>query len=308
MALGTFLIVGGVALGLAAFAGGGSSVNPYGPVPLPGSPQLPWAEIDGRICEIYDGGVKGGDAIMPELWRRTYPGRPYPPRQGTAHLTQIAALASMSARLSTILQRVPVCGDAPIGEPDDGEDDEPTDTPDTPEGRAELINSWTTGKENGFSQIAGGQTLTTIVRTAYNLPASPVQRVRAALRCQVLSVYNLVFFGLPESGNDYGHAQYNGRWYSLRLAVLPRNEDVIARVLAGEKVRRTAGWVNGTATDAGHRLARVWNKTVARSGQTLSCNDDIFAPENNPPAEVLAAMGWTLDELREAFLASPLAQ
>lgn len=304
MAISRGLIFAGLAAaGLFAFGGGGGespSVDPRGPVDLPGSENLPWPTIDAAICAIYDGGTKDGTGLIAQLWARTYPGRAYPPVPGRAHATQLAAYQSLAGRVSTILQRTPVCGDEGPEAPPPPAGDNETDVPGTPEERAALITEWTTGREDGFSQIAGGQTLTSNARNAYGVP-NVAQTLRSLLRCQVQCVYNLVRYGVPESGNDYGHGAHDGKWYSLRPSVQPRNEDTIARVLADERVRRTVGWTTGNATGNGFRFGLIWNPHVARAGNVIACNGDIFDPERNPPASVLGSMGWTLEQLREQF-------
>jgi hypothetical protein len=313
------LAVTGLVIGGIAFAMSGDDDAPSGPrdpwtdpvVP----PQTPEeiAALRQVLCTCFRGGATELDALTVCALKQVYAEVPWPAQAGDhpslASVTNTVRLTAADLlKQPTAAARDAWCGTTVDPPPPDGPTpDEPTDVPDTPEARADLIRTFTTGKEGGFTQPVGGQTLTGLVEKAYAIPSTPVQRVRAVLRCQVLSVWNLLMFGVPESGNDYGHAQYNGRWYSLKAVMLPRNEDVIARVLANAKVRRTVGWSDADATGAGFRYGLVWNRHVARSGGVISCDSDIFAPENNPPADVLAAMGWTLEGLKQAFLESPLA-
>jgi hypothetical protein len=147
------------------------------------------------------------------------------------------------------------------------------------------------------------------VRNAYNLSATDAN-VGRVLVAMAATGYNLLFYSRKRKSTDYGAARVtlaNGsqQYYDIGPAWDPWNDRVLQAAQSGTKLLRRINW-NGThAVPTSERAyGSPWMPVMQNlNGILVRANADPWAPANNPPAEVLAALGWTLDAMKTAWLA-----
>lgn len=272
------------------------------PVPLPGTPALPWdPTVDAALCLAFDSvGAADAAALLNDLARRLYPDVPSWPPVGADHPTVRQAYTALGTRVSVFVNMVKngqtVCQGAP---------------PPEPEGEDEVdIEALFTGKPGGFALIAAGSNPTSVIASAYGIPAAQTGKIRNALGCVATVGYNMVFVGRKQPGDDYGRGKVDGAWYDANWAFLPRNDDPRIAAAEGRKMTRWIGWTTGNAVDGNPgRYFPLWLPPMLAVANTLTCSNatDAFHPSRNPPASVLAKVGWTLDELHTVYKQSPIA-
>jgi hypothetical protein len=309
--------IGVGALGLAGWAlfggdddaGGGNVPRPpyTAEVRRPGGALLPWSTVDDALCLSFDAvGAADALALQRDLWGRLFPSVPQPPVPGD-HPSVGQAYELLVGRVSSFVNAVqsgePVCVDEPPPPPPP-----PTDGPiDWDELFADAPNHFVAVRDN--------DNLTRIVQRVYGIAANETLRTRQAIGCVATVGYNLLFVGRRQPGNDYGRGQTDGAWYDVNWAMLPRNADprIVAALRAGgdenARMRRWIGWESGAAVSGNPgRFFPLWMPPTLQVANAVVCSPSgTWNPARNPPADVLAALGWTLEEMRDAWLASPLA-
>ncbi len=294
------LLVGGGAVGLWALFGGddtgGGGRGPYTiEVVAPGSTTLPWSVVDDTLCLSFDAvGAADSRALLDDLWSRLYPGVPSPPIAGD-HPSVGDAYKSLGGRVSEFVNRVN-SGETVCEEPGGG-------------AVVELDNIATlfTGKPGGFAAIKQGDNPTKLVAAAYGIPSGETGNIRKALACVATVGYNLMFTGVPRSGDDYGRGKTDGRWYDVNYAFLPRHADPRIVAASGEKMKRWVGWGSGSAVSGNPgKFFPLWIPPMLEVANTMVCTPSgTWNPDRNPPAAALAKLGWTLAEMETAWKASP---
>lgn len=311
------IIVGGGAFGLYELFGSSSSTPspsrpPFTlPVRMPGGALLPWDTVDKTLCLSFDAvGIGDPAALLNDLAHRLYPAVPsFPPVVGD-HESVTQAYAALGGRVSDFVNAVKmgklVCvPEQPDNGGDEGDDEGGNEVPDV-----DLpIESYFTGKPGGFVAIAQGDNPTSVIAKAYGIPASQTGAIRIAIGCVATVGYNIVFAGHKREGNDYGRGRTDGAWYDINWAFLPRNDDPRIAAAQGRKLTRWIGWTSGNEVEGSPgKFFPLWLPPLASlEGGGVACAPlGTFNPERNPPANVLAKLGWTLDELRAVYLNSPL--
>jgi hypothetical protein len=303
------LAAGGVGA-WALFSGDGGSPGGAQPrvpytvvIRVPGTPALPWDSVDDALCLAFDV-VGGADsrALLDALAARLYPGVPFPPIAGD-HPSVGETYSRLGARVSAFINRVeagqPVCVGAPPAEP---EDDDPPAT------KVEVVQRFITNRPGGFGTIIPARgNPTEFVSNVYGIPANETGRLRRALACLATVGYNLLLYGRPQPGDDYGRGETDGRWYDVSRAWLPQHSDPRIVAAEGGKIGRQVSWSGGSIAGGPSSFGVLWIPPMLDVGNTLVCSPlGTWNPERNPPIEVLRALGWSsLAEMETSWKAGP---
>jgi hypothetical protein len=299
----------GGAFGLYELFGSSSTPAPAGPrppytsdVPPPGGAILTWDKVDATLCLAFDNvGASDAAALLNDLAHRLYPDVPsWPPIAGDSESLR-AAYVALGGRVSTFVNMVKngekICQGEPPAEPGGDE--------------AEVVvDDYFTGKPGGFVDIKQGDNPTSVVAAAYGIPQSQTGAIRIVLACVATVGYNLVFVGHERDGDNYGRGKTDGAWYDVNWAFLPRNDDPRIAAVQGRKMTRWVGWKSGNLVPGGpDKFFPLWLPPIAQlEGGGVACAPlGTWNAARNPPAAVLAKIGWTLDDLKKVWLASGIA-
>lgn len=300
--------VGGTAIAAFAFSGK-KKKNTRAPYKrrIPTVPnEVPWSTVDEALCQCYLAGDDDSVALVNCTLRRVWPDVPWPHQPGD-HRSVLRVWQAVGARVADFMKldeagRAAACAEIPEG---------PTDGPTEPTG-PKTIEDYITNEPGGFIRIT--QTLNQnpdrAARNLFDLPAgsSNIPRVQIA---QSNCGFNLLFYSRPRNNGAYGSASVvtadgDRRNFDVRPAWNPWNFRVITAATTGQKLKRGIGWNgSGPVTGSDRAYGTIFQPPMTRTtqGVLVQTNADPWAPENNPPAEALALLGWTLDELRAAWFA-----
>ena len=295
--------IGGLALAFSGSAGASGPRPPYKKqIHKPGSPSVPWEDVNEAICACYEAGEVEGVALVQCSLKRIYPEVPWPAQPGD-HESVTATWQAFGLRVSLFMNALQK-GEDPCGELEPGKDGPIVEPPPPPE--IGTLDPWTDNGPGSFGIVTNGTNPTLGVRRIYSIASTATGLIRAALACKVTTGFNTFFVGRPRTGNDYGRGRMpNGKWYDTGLAFNPQNDSpqfaLERRKLdTDDRLRRWIGWTTGNAVNGnpGHYF-REWYPPMNLVGNTLVCTySDPWDPRRNPPTEVLAALGWTLEEMK----------
>lgn len=318
-------IAAAVGIGIFAVARGASAAPPKQrppyllPIKVPGNDRT-WDDFDDAICFCSQAGETDSVRLVNCSLARVYPEVSWP-AQPNDHVSVMRTWQAVGARVADFVAAiergenpcavVPETPDEP-DEPETPETPDEPETPDTPDAPP-TIDPFVTGHAGGFKYIVAGSNPSAWAQQAGGFAAAQTGNIRQLLECAAGSVFNLLFVGRKWNADEYGRHSYGGKFYDINFGWLPRHMNIAALYASdgATRLQRNVGWDSGNIVNGNFRsYFTPWIPQALFVGGVVSCRGaDIFAPERNPPAEVLARLGWPggLAELRTAFLNSPLA-
>ncbi len=306
---GKVLVTGLVGGGIYLFASSSSAKSPEKrkafKKSIPTVPNdIPWKDVDEAICQCYAAGEHESVALVNCTLKRLWPDVPWPHQPGD-HLTVLRVWQAVGARVATFMA-LPEDGKIKACE----EIEEPPPPP--PPGGEIDFDDFVTNKPGGFAVITqtGNNNPTRTVTLVYGYPANAANNGRVLL-CMAACGFNLLFYSRPRNAGSYGAASIvtasgDRRNYDIGPAWMPWNDRVAVAAETGQKLLRRTGWnASGPVEGSARAFGTPWMPPVtATMGGIVVCrNADPWAPEINPPAEALAKLGWTLPEMKAAWLA-----
>lgn len=292
-------LVGGLFLfGGKAKAGGRA---PYlTPIPVPGR-DAPMDTVDDALCFCAE-----ADTPDVELARcvllRLYPDVPWPARAGdhaTVRTTERVVQVRAQRFIASIRNGERPCDPArpDIVGPGGEEPVAPGWDPVNPFADAPTLGA--------FAPIVQNSNPTRLVADALGV-SQGATGIPAALRCMAGTGWNLYFYSRPIDQAYYA-ARVGQRFYDIGPAWLPINRSMRAAYDAGERPIRVISWSGKkiAGIDGANRYGSPWLPPMERSDDgNIVCPGgaaDPWAPERNPPAEVLARLGHNLEAMRDAW-------
>lgn len=306
---GKAVVFGGIGLGIYAFSSGsGKKTNGTRPrwrTQIPTVPNdVPWATVDEAICQCYQAGETESVELVNCVLLRIWPDVPWPHRAGD-HLSVLRVWQAVGARVATFIalpeaERAAACAEVPPPPPPGGDEDD----------EVQIID-WFGDAPSKFTTITQqhNQNPSRAVENAYGLPMNGPNTGRA-LVCMANSGFNLLFYSRWRNAGAFGSASVVTRSgdrknVDIGPAWFPWNNRVITAATTGAKLRRQVGWGGSGPVAGGDRAyGSPWKPPTVMTPQgILVCtNADPWSAENNPPPEVLAKLGWGLDEMKQVWL------
>ena len=269
----------------------------------------PYATLDEAICQCFQAEVRESAALVSCALRRVYPDVPWPAQPGD-HETVMRTWQAAGVRVAQFLTAV-AAGENPCAVVDDpvgpgGEE------PDAPSDVITTLDPWLDNGVNSFAVIRGGvgHNPSSMAARMYGIPQGNGGLIDRAIRYVATTGFNLLFVGVPYPANAYGRGRVasTGQYYSMGEAFLPVNMDPAEAVASGEKLRRQIGWRPnnngniGVAASSPRRYFKPWYPEAdQKAGGFQPAYQDPWNSLRNPPANVLKALGWTLDEMKDAW-------
>lgn len=302
----TGLVVGG---GIYLAVSSSSSASPGKRKPyrikIPTVPNdIPWSTVDEAICQCFQAGEQESVALVSCTLKRIWPEVPWPHRPGD-HLSVLRVWQAVGARVATFIalpedQRAAACAEVPP----------PKDEP--PPAEDVVIGDWFKDEPGHFARVTqtGNNNPSRTVQRIYGFATTNANNGRVVV-CNANSGFNLLFYSRKANAGTFGSASVvtasgDRHNYDIGPAWLPWNDRVETAALQGSKLARKIGW-NGTGpvTGSAKAFGSPWMVpiTMTQGGIAICTNADPWAAENNPPAEVLAKLGWSLAEMKAAWLA-----
>jgi hypothetical protein len=283
------------ALVLAAFGLGGGKAGgrkPYlKPIDVPGN-DTPWDPFDDAICLCWEAGEKEGAALVDCALARVYPDVQWPALP-IDHPSVMRTWQATGARVAEFLKDPETfCKAAPPPPP--GDDIA------TPSEVADLIKA----QPAHFLPITKSGPLRNPSFAAQHVYGATGSNVPRGVRAFAASGFNLLFCSRKKPASAYTF-EYNGHHYDIGPAWMPWNDRIVTSATSKTKLHRKVNW-SGTSNVAGseHAYFTPWAPPLDDVGGVLTLRStDPWDPINNPPERVLRALGWTLDEMRTAWLA-----
>ena len=318
------LLAAGAGLGaLLLFSGSSSAAAPVprgpwlSPIDEPANEAPPYNTLDEAICQCHAAGVRDSAELVSCALRRVYPDVPWPAQDGD-HVSVMRTWQATGLRVAQFLTAVAngenPCAvvDGPVGP---GGEEPPSDNV------VDNLDPWIDDGQNSFGRIVAGSNPSRLAARMYGIPNGDTANLRRALAYVATTGFNLVFYGIPHAGNDYGRGQLNRangqvRYYDIGNAWRPLNMDPAVAVTSGEKLRRQIAWtagnsgIPGVAPGSPRVYGKPWYPEASQLGGIFTAAyQSPWAPQRNPPIEVLRALGWPggVDELRTAWENSPNA-
>lgn len=270
------------------------------PIDVPGNDR-PWGPIDDAICLCYEAGETEQARLTACTLARVYPNIGWPPIERdhvSVKRTAQAVAARVTAHLALVADGKDPCADVPA----------PPEGPATPAEISTLIRD----APASFLPItqAHNQNPSFAARNVYGLGPNDANVGRALVAMANVG-YNLLLYSRRANAGTYGSARVVGaqggaRDYDIGPAWFPWNARILDAATKHERLRRWVNWSGTSKADDGDgAYGAPWMPPLVRTpaGVLVQANTDPWAEENNPPARVLAALGWTLDEIRTAWLA-----
>lgn len=312
--VGGLLILGSIA---AAIAGGGDDTptptpDPTRPayttpIPIPGE-GIAWDDVDAAMCLAFASvGAANAQALLDDVLARVWPQVPWPRRPGD-HTSVTRVQMLVGGRVSAFVNRVESGQLVCQAEPPEG----PPPPPPPPAGPPS-IDPYVTGHAGGFKYVVAGSNPSLWSQQAGGFAAAETSKIRALLECAAGSAFNLLFVGRKWNVDNYGRHSFGGKFYDINFGWLKRHMNVPALYAmdGATRLARNVGWDSGNLVNADFQnYFTPWIPQALFVGGIVTCKGvDIFAPERNPPPEVLAKLGWPggIAELKASFLNSPLA-
>lgn len=265
-----------------------------------------WSTVDEAVCQCYQAGERESVDLVSCVLERLWPDVPWPHQPGD-HRSVLRVWQAVGHRVSQFLalpedERAAACVEVP------GVIEDP---PPPPPADVKIEDFFGDGPQR-FATIT--QTMNhnpdATARNAWSLPIGDANIPRVII-ANANCGFNLLFYSRKRNNGTYGSVQVltaNGdrQAYDIGPAWFPWNNRVMTAAVTGQKLKRQVGWSgNGPAAGGDRAFGSPWKVPMVRTpaGILVQVNADPWAPENNPPAEALALLGWTLDEMRTAWLA-----
>lgn len=270
---------------------------------------IAWKTVDEAICQCFQAGARESVELVNCTLKRLWPNVPWPHRPGD-HLSVLRVWQAVGNRVATFIQ-AEANGENPcaeIDEPDEPTPEEPDEpTPDEPID----IDDYFGDAPQRFVRITQNTNANPArtVERVYGL-APETANVGRALVCVANVGFNLLLYSRRRNPS-YGTASVmtasgDRKHFDVGAAWNPWNNRVQTAWVTGEKLRRHVGWSgNGPAPGGDRAYGSPWMPptTMTPQGILVCTNADPWAAENNPPSDVLAKLGWSLEEMRTAWLA-----
>ena len=310
MTTGGKIVLTGLALGAGALALGGGSKTKKRPAykkKIPTVPNdVPWTAVDEAICQCWNAGDHESVKLVNCSLARIWPEVPWPHQPGDS-VSVLRVWQAVGARVATFMVAQEKFAN--------GEGDDPCaivePPPPPPPGEDIDITDYFGDAPRRFVSISQthNQDPSHAVANAYGLAITDAN-VGRALVCMSNVGINLLLYSRKQNAGHYGSASVatksgDRKNYDIGDAWFPWHNRVQTAATTGQKLHRQVGW-SGNSKPAGgdHAFGSPWMPptTMTPQGILVCTNADPWAPENNPPAEVLAKLGWTLDEMKTAWL------
>lgn len=268
------------------------------PIKVPGNDE-PWTAYDDAICHCYEAGEHDSVALVNCALSRVHPEIEWPAR-AVDHISVMRTWQAVGHRVATFLalpadKRAAACATAPP--PPEGPT-EPTDI-DVPSffGDAPGKLAVITGTHN--------QNPSYTMHNVYGIPYNSAN-IGRALMANVNSIFNLTLYSRRVNNGTFGARKIGNQYYDIGAAWNPVNNRVRVAAEAGTKLLRGVGWGGnqnvGGDDDAYGSPFMVPTHEV--NGILVADHGDYAHPANNPPAEFLARIGWTIETLKAAWEAN----
>lgn len=291
-----------------AFGGGDEGGGPRPPytkkIPVPGN-DVAWDDMDEAICLCYEAGEQDGVALVNCALARVYPDVDWP-AQPDDHVSVMRTWQATGARVANHLKLVAEgkdpCATLPPPPP-------PKDGPEAPASAQEVSALFRDAPESFVPITKTHNTnASSSVVNAYGVPANSANVGRIVI-ARVRVGFNLLFYSRHALANDYGAARITGgqgqqRYYDINAAWLPVNNRVITAAATAKKLARGIGWSGKSNLMDDDAYGAPWNPPINFvNGIAVGLTQDPWDPRVNPPARILAALGWTLAEMKQQWLA-----
>ena len=303
-------VAGGVFL--ATRSAGASSRPPWtDPVRPPANEvPTPYATLDEAICQCFQAEVRESAALVSCALRRVYPDVPWPAQPGD-HETVMRAWQAAGVRVAQFLTAV-ANGENPCAVVDDPVGPGGEEPPPPPDDTITTLDPWLDNGVNSFAVIRAnnGDNPSSMAARMYGIPQGNGGLIDRAIRYVATTGFNLLFVGVPYQASAYGRGRVpsTGLYYSMGEAFRPVNMDPVDALASGEKLRRQIAWranANGNvgvAAGSPRRYFKPWYPEANQlGGQFQPAYQDPWDSRRNPPANVLAALGWTLEEMENTW-------